>query len=401
MMKWLTVILLNIFLISCGKKDGKVQKDVYYTCSMDPQVIEYKPGKCPICKMPLTPVKKEQAQQERENELHLSDQQIQLGNITVDSLKNHLVGEEILLAGTVGTNQNSLIAISSRVMGRIEKLYFKSTGASVTKGTPLYEIYSDDLNLAIKEMMLAAEKKRTLRSNDIDIEKILRSVKNKLQLYGLTEDQIQRLETSEKPPYTIPILSKADGVIYSIDVKDGGYLMEGSDVMHLANYSTVWVEAQVYSDYLDEIRKGMMATVTIPALPDRQFTGKVSFINPELNTDSKINSIRIEIANSSNDIIPGTQAYVKILAKQESVLSLPKDAVIKVGGGSTIWVKTGHNTFKSVMVHTGLEGNGYIQILHGLNEGDLVVVTGAYLLNSEYNFKKGANPMEGHDMSKM
>ncbi len=401
MIRWLTVILLNISLISCGKKDEKVQKDVYYTCSMDPQVIEYKPGKCPICKMPLTPVKKEQAQQEKENELHLSDQQIQLGNITVDSLKNHLVGEEIILAGTVGTNQNSLIAISSRVMGRIEKLYFKSTGARVTKGTPLYEIYSDDLNLAIREMMLAAEKKRTLRSNEIDIEKILRSAKNKLQLYGLTEDQIQRIEMSGKPPYTIPILSKADGVIYSIDAKDGGYLMEGSDVMHLANYSTVWVEAQVYSDYLDEIRKGMLATVIIPALSDRQFTGKVSFMNPELNTDSKINSIRIEIANSSNDIIPGTQAYVKILANQESVLSLPKDAVIKVGGGSTIWVKTGHNTFKSVMVHTGLEGNGYIQILHGLNEGDLVVVTGAYLLNSEYNFKKGANPMEGHDMSKM
>lgn len=401
MIRLLTIIILNVFLMSCGKKDEKVQKDVYYTCSMDPQVIEYKPGKCPICKMPLTAVKKAHEEHEKNNELHLSDQQIQLGNITVDSLRKHLVGEEILLAGTVATNQNSLIAISSWVMGRVENLYFKSTGIRVTKGAPLYEIYSDDLNLAIREMMLAAEKKRTLRINEIDIDKILRSAKNKLFLYGLTDEQIQQFEMSGEPPHSVKILSRADGIISSIDTREGNYVMEGGDVIHLANYSTVWVEAQVYSDYLDEIRNGMIANISIPASPDRQFSGKVSFINPELNADSKISTIRVEIANTNNDLTPGTQAYVKILANQESVLSLPKDAVIKVGGGSTVWVKTGHNTFKSIMVHTGLEGNGYIQILHGLNEGDMVVITGAYLLNSEYNFKKGANPMEGHDMSKM
>lgn len=399
MLKRTLNILLLIFFISCGRKEEKVANDVYYTCSMDPQVVEAKPGKCPICKMPLTEVKKGQAQ--NENELQLSDQQIQLGNITTDSLREHLLGEDILLTGTIRPNQNTLASISSRVMGRIERLYFKTTGDVISKGQPLYEIYSEDLNLIIREMLLAAEKKRSLKSIEIDYDKILQSAKNKLLLYGLTEEQVKQIENEKIQSYTVKILSKINGVIYSVDTKEGNYVMEGGDVFHLADFSTVWVEAQVYSDYMNEIKEGMEAKVLFPAFSGKEFSGKISFVNPELNPSSKINIIRVEIPNPNQDIKPGMQAYVSLLLTQKSALSLPTDAVIKDGKGSTVWLQTGHNKFKSIMVHTGLEANGYTEILHGLNKGDIVIVSGAYLLNSEYIFKKGTNPMEGHDMNKM
>ncbi len=393
-------ILLLVFFISCGKKEEKtVNSDVYYTCSMDPQIIESKPGKCPICKMPLAEVKK--TQQKNKNELQFSEQQIQLGNITTDSLKEHLLGEDILLTGIIEANQNTLASISARVMGRIEKLYFKAIGDVISKGQPLYEIYSEDLNTIIREMLLAAEKKKSLKSIEIDYDKILQSARNKLLLYGLTEEQIKQMEDEKIQPYTVKILSKIDGIIYSVDTKEGNYVIEGEDVFHLADFSTVWVEAQVYSDYISKMKEGMEAKVVLPAFTGKEFVGKLSFVNPELNSSSKINIVRVEIPNKNLEIKLGMQAYISLLLNQKRVLSLPTDAIINDGKGATVWLKTGHNTFKSVMVHTGLEANGYTEILHGLNKGDIIVVSGAYLLNSEYIFKKGANPMEGHDMSKM
>ncbi|MGQ0827966.1 MAG: efflux RND transporter periplasmic adaptor subunit [Bacteroidota bacterium] len=395
MLKNILNILLLVFFISCGRKEEKTANDVYYTCSMDPQVVESKRGNCPICKMPLTEVKKGQMQ--NKDELQLSDQQIQLGNITTDSLREHLLGEDILLTGTIRPNQNTLASISSRVMGRIEKLYFKTTGDIISKGQPLYEIYSEDLNLIIKEMLLAAEKKKSLKNNNVDYDKIFQSTRNKLLLYGLTEEQITKIESENIQPYTIKILSKIDGIIYSVDTKEGNYLMEGGDVFHLADFSTVWVEAQVYSDYMNEIKAGMEAKVMFAAFPGKEFSSQLSFVNPELNPSSKINIIRVEIPNSNGDIKPGMQAYVSLLLKQKSALSLPTDAVIKDSKGSTVWLQTANNKFKSVMVQTGLEANGYTEILHGLNKGDVVIVSGAYLLNSEYIFKKGTDPMAGHE----
>lgn len=399
MLKRTINILLIIFFISCGRKEEKTANDVYYACSMDPQVVESKPGKCPICKMPLTEVKKVQIQSE--NELQLSDQQIQLGNITTDSLKEHLLGEDLLLTGTINTNQNTLASVSSRMMGRIEKLYYKTTGDIVARGQPLYEIYSEDLNMIIREMLLAAEKKKSLKGIEIDYDKILQSAKNKLLLYGLTEEQVTQIESEKVQPYTVKILSKTSGIIYSVDTKEGNYVMEGGDIFHIADFSTVWVEAQVYSDYVSEIKEGMEAKVRFSTFPEKEFFGQISFVNPELNPSSKINIIRVEIPNTNLEIKPGMQAYVSLLLQQKIALSLPTDAVIIDGKGSTVWLQTGHNKFKSVMIQPGLEANGYTEILHGLNKGDIVIVSGAYLLNSEYIFKKGTNPMEGHEMGNM
>lgn len=363
-------ILLLMFFISCGQKKEKQHHEAMK------QTLD-------------------------NSELQLSDQQIRLGNITTDSLREHVLGEDVLLTGNINANQNTLVSISSRVMGRIEKLFLKTTGDVIVKDEPLYEIYSEDLNTIIREMLLAAEKKKSLTKMDIDYDKMLQSAKNKLVLYGLTEEQIKQIESSSIQPYTVKILSKANGVIYSVDTKEGNYVMEGGDIFHLADFSTVWVEAQVYSDYIAEIKQGQEAKVSFPAFQGKKISGKISFVNPELNPSSKINRFRVEISNPEKKIKPGMQAYVSLLLKQKNALALPTDAVIKDGKGSTVWLKTGHNKFKSIMVHTGLEANDYTEILHGLKRGDVVIISGAYLLNSEYIFMKGTNPMEGHDMSKM
>lgn len=335
------------------------------------------------------------------DELHLSDLQIQLGNIIVDSLREKTLGDELLITGVVAVDQTKTTSVASRLMGRIEKLYFKNTGERVEKGEVLYAIFSEELNIAIRELQLTAEKINTLKNDQIDMQAILESARARLRLYGISDNQIMEIEKTKESGNTIRILSPASGIITAVDVNEGDYVMEGTTVLHLADLSALWVEGQVYSDHLSFIKNGMVGRVTFPGYPEFEYEGSISFINPELNTASKISLVRMQIPNEKQQFRPGIQAYISILTNEIKSIALPTDAVIRDGKGTTVWIQTGKNVFKSKMVKTGLEANGYTQITEGLQKGDKVVVSGAYLLNSEYIFRKGTNPMEGHDMSKM
>lgn len=396
--KFLIFLIATVFF-ACTPKEEKVDSDVYYTCSMDPQVMELKPGKCPICKMPLTPVKKEHSM--HEGGLHLSDQQIQLGNIKTEVLTEHELGDEIQLTGKLNVDQNKQWTISSRVMGRIDKLYIKNVGETINEGEVVYEIYSEDLNLAVREYKLAIEKKQSFKQESINIDRIIQSTIHKLKLYGLDDQQINQISETDLSNDVFKITSNVSGIISSIDIKEGDYVMEGGSIYHVSDYKTLWAEAQVFVEDLSKIKEGMKATLFFPGTMNKKVEGKISFINPELEAKSQINLVRVEVPNSDNLLKVGMQVDFSILLNTQSVIALPTDAILLDAKGASVWRKTGHNKFESVMIHTGLETKEYTQILHGLNKGDTVVISGAYLLNSEYQFKKGANPMEGHDMSKM
>ena len=397
-MRYLMIIFCSLlFITACrNNSEQKIDPDTYYTCSMDPQVIEYKPGKCPICKMDLTPVRKKNG--EKKDEIQLSDQQIQLGNIITDTLGSGSIGKQLVLTATLNFDQSKTTAISSRLMGRIEKLFFKNVGDYVQKGAPLYMLYSEDLNNAKQEYLLALERKQVFaKETAIDFEQLLQSAKNKLLLWGLTGAQIKELEKSGKADPTTTFYSSGSGYITSLETNEGDYVMEGGTIVKLAELSTLWAEAQVYTSQLSDIDRQSVATVQIPDMDKKEIRGKIAFVNPEINPDTRINLIRVTIPNNGNLLKPGMPAYVKLKTQERNALTLPIDAVIRDGKGATVWVKTGQHSFTSKMVETGLEANDRIEIRSGLQKGDIVVVSGAYLLHSEYVFKKGVNPMEGHN----
>jgi Cu(I)/Ag(I) efflux system membrane fusion protein len=390
-----TIALL--VLVSCkNKKETPKDPDTYYTCSMDPQVVEYKPGKCPICKMDLTPVKKKNG--ESKDELQLSEQQIQLGNIQTDTIRNGTIGDQIVLTATLNFDQMKASSVSSRVMGRVERLYYKNIGDYVKKGSPLYEIYSEDLNNAKQEYILALDKKKAFNTESvIDFEQLIQSAKNKLLLWGLSETQINELANTRKATPTTIFYSTAGGYITQLDIREGDYTMEGGTIVKLADLSALWAEAQVYTSQLAEVNSNSIATVQLPDFDNKEIMGRIEFVNPEINPDTRINLIRVSIPNTGNQLKPGMPAYVLLKSPQRQSLTLPIDAVIRDGKGATVWIQTGKNTFKSVMVQAGIESGDRIEIKSGLKEGDVVVLTGAYLLHSEFVFKKGADPMSGHN----
>lgn len=395
--------ITTVFFVFAGcetKTKVAADTDIYYTCSMDPQVVENKPGKCPICHMELTAVKKSNG--ENKDEIQLSEQQIQLGNILTDTIRNGSIGDQLVLTATLNFDQMKATSVSSRVMGRIEKLYYKNLGDYVKRGSALYEIYSEELNNSKQEYLLVLDKKQAFANETIiDFDRLIESAKNKLLLWGMSEGQVQELAKNRKAAPTTTFYSTGAGYITSLDIREGDYVMEGATVVKLADLSSLWAEAQVYTSQLAEIDRNSIASVQLPDFDGKEIKGRIEFVNPEINPDTRINLIRVSIPNSDGQLKPGMPAYVVLKSPQRKSLTLPIDAVIRDGKGATVWIKTGAHSFKNKMVQVGLESDDRIEIRSGLSDGDVVVIRGAYLLNSEYIFKKGANPMAGHDMGNM
>ena len=398
----LPIAFCLLLIASCKNKTKTevVNSDVYYTCSMDPQVVESKPGKCPICHMELTAVKKSAAQK-NDNELQLSPEQMQLGNIQADTIGKEFISNQMILTGTLNFDETKVNDVSARVGGRIEKLYFKKTGDYVSKGAPLYDIYSEELNNAKQEYLLALQKKATLGNSLVNFDDIIDAAKNKLLLWGMSEQQIKNLNKRVLSNPKTTFYSTASGYITQLDLQEGDYIAEGASIVKLADLSDLWVEAQVYSTQLSQLNNAKDVTKQIPDLPGKTIPGKISFQNPELNPATRINLIRINIQNKDNELKPGMSAYITVKTGGVNALFLPSDAVLRDGKMAMVWIETSQNKFKSVMVETGMESGNSIEIKSGIHANDVVVTSGAYLLQSEYVFRKGASPMEGMDMPGM
>lgn len=395
MRPYLFLILFALQFLNCQNNKVAQDANIYYTCSMDPQVISDKPGKCPICKMELIAVKKGPVTQS--DDIQLSDQQIQLGNIQTDTISSGEIGEEVVLTGTLNLDGSKASSVSARIMGRIERLYVKNVGDYVSKGMPLVEIYSEELNNAKQEYILALQRRKLFTEQSIiNFEDIIKSARNKLQLWGMSDSQIKALENEKQASLTTTFYSTTTGYVTSVGVTEGSYVMEGGTIIQLADLSSLWVEAQVYATQLSQIPRAGSATVQIPDA-GIEVNGKIEFSSPELSPDSRINVIRITIPNKEKKLKPGMSAYVRLRTTEKNILNLPIDAVIRESKGATVWLKTGSNTFRSQMVSTGIESNGVVEITQGLKKGDVVVVQGTYLLHSESIFKRGTDPMTGHN----
>lgn len=398
-MKYIIALAASLILLfSCGKKKQvTAASDIFYTCSMHPQVIQNKPGNCPICGMQLIQVNNSTAA--KGDEIKLSAEQIELGNIHADTISKSSIGDKLVLTATLNFDQMKTTSVSSRIMGRVERLYYKNLGDFIKKGSPLFDLYSEELNNAKQEFLLALDKRKAFTSETvIDFDQLIQSSRNKLLLWGLNEQQVNELAKSGKASPITTFYSPANGYITQMDIREGDYVMEGGTIIKLADLSTLWAEAQVYTSQMAGINANSIVSVQLPDFENTEIKGKIDFVNPEINPDTRINLIRVSIPNPGNLLKPGMPAYVILKSPAQQTLTLPIDAVIRDGKGATVWLQIGSNSFKSVMVETGLETDDRIEIKSGLKEGDVVVTSGAYLLHSEYIFKKGADPMSGMKM---
>ena len=400
---YLILLIAPVLFARC--RDDKTQETAaandsfYYTCSMHPQVMENHPGNCPLCGMKLIAVQKSATH--ISTQVRLSDEQIKLGNIRVDTIKYGSIGDRMILTGTLNLNQDKLYSVSARVEGRVEKLYFKNTGDYVHRGDKLYDLYSEQLNNAKQEYITALEQQNSVGSSLINYETLVDASKQKLLLWGMTNEQINTLGKTKQMSTLTSFYSTEEGYITSLNIKEGDYIMNGGTVLQLADLTTLWAEGQVYTTEMSSLDRAGNITVQVPGLNNQTISGKVEFINPEINPDTRIAIIRVTLNNSDHQLRPGMPVYIIANSTLRTSITLPVDAVLRDSKGSTVWVQVQPNVYEPRMVQVGNDDASAVEILSGLKPGDIVVTSGAYLINSEYIFEHGANPMAGMDMSNM
>jgi Cu(I)/Ag(I) efflux system membrane fusion protein len=395
------LFIVFALLVACNSKNKEDHsahqslEGVYYTCSMDPQVKEDKPGKCPICHMDLTPMKKDNS---ASNEIMLSDQQIKLGNINVQTISETENSLRESYTGVLTLNQEKIKSISARAMGRIEKLYFKTEGDYIKKNQAVYQLYSEDIAIAKQDYFTAYKQLSMPGDFGKNAKSMLNAAKQKLLFFGLSNSQIESIKsTSQISPYTT-FYSTYSGYISEITTTEGSYVMEGAAIIKLADLSSLWLETQVNVNYAKSLKIGQSAKLSFTDYPNTDVNAKISFINPEINSDSRLLLIRMEVPNSNLLLKPGMQSVAKLTQSNLKAIFIPIDAVIRDENASYIWVEKSHGIFENVMVETGAEADGMIEIKSELDPSKKVVVTGAYAINSEYKFRKGSDPMAGMDM---
>ncbi|WP_183574465.1 efflux RND transporter periplasmic adaptor subunit [Mucilaginibacter sp. X5P1] len=387
-------LLLLLGFAACKQKPQtvaatKTQNKFYYTCSMHPQIHEDHPGNCPICGMKLIKVELTGMNDMAANKITLTATQLQLAGIQTDTVREENVGAEKTLTGTVTTDENTAEELSARIAGRIQQLFVRAIGEKISIGQPVYSIYSEDLQEAEKEYLLAKQQQKVLHNPDVDYQQLISSAEHKLQLWGLSTAQIKALAASGKVSATTTVLSKVSGTVSEIAVHEGDYVTEGMSILKVQALNNLWVQAQLYANETANYKENDRVSVSFPDLGNQVINGKVEFVNPELSEASKVNLIRISIPNLQGLIQPGMLAYISINNGSNHALAVPASAVLTDGNGSKVWVKNADGSFLSKMIKPGNGNQNYIPIVSGLNIGDIVVTNGAYLLNSEAIFKNG------------
>lgn len=346
-------------------------------------------GTCPVCGMDLVLVVKSDATAG----LQLDARQIMLANITTMAVGGGTNPTQQQLNGRLVTNPEATTYISSRVGGRLDRLYVKQTGEQVEKGQPLYQIYSEQLASLQQEYLLAVAQAAQF-PEDKTFSQILRAARQKLSLYGQSEAQIRALDKGGKPSPNITFYAPEGGTVAELAVSEGQYVDEGSPLFRLEGYQSLWVEADIYASETGSIKPGQQLQVVVPGWETQPQTVKVAFVNPAMQPGSQLVQVRAVMPNPAGQWQPGLQAKVFVLRQgAPKAISLPEEAVIHSGLGAHVWVQTRKNYFEPRMVETGAEAENGILIRSGLQSGEQVVVSGAYLLYSEYVLKKGKDPM--------
>jgi len=397
----IVVLLIVFFLGKCSQQESELPEVVHdspdvafaseYTCSMHPQIrITDKDAKCPICFMDLIPVPQGAADVPL-NAIRMSESAMIRAQIEVKPVIVAFPRRVLQLVGTVEADETKKSSITAWFPGRIEKLYIDYTGASVQAGDPLAEIYSPELLVAQIELQEAANSAKRIKGDSI----VARTAKatyvaarNKLSRWGLTETQIDELADADTPSDTITITSPIDGVVLERTVTTGEYVKTGQVLFNIADLEKVWVLLAAHASDLPFLSVNQSVELETDTQPGQRFLSTIEFIDRVINPKTRTASIRLTVDNQHGAFLPG--AYVRgrvigVLDDSDPPLLVPRTSVLLTGRRAVVFVQipAEQPTFEARVVILGERGDDMYVVKEGLEEGELVVVQGAFKIDSE------------------
>ena len=438
--KWAEQMMSGLHGSAGGEKESEGTE--LWTCGMHPQVIQEEPGICPICNMNLTPLKQMSApaasdkpkekkikywvapmdpdyisdkpgkspmgmdlvpvyEEQEATGVHVDPNFIQNFAVRTKEVQKGSIPIVIRTVGTLDYNQKNIVSVNTKFEGWIEKANVNYIGESVKRGDVLFEIFSPPLVTTQQEYLATLGYLEKLRiSGDKEAiaraKSLLEATHERLHYWDITDAQIEELKSRKTPMRTLKILSPVSGIVIEKmgDSLEGMKLTPGMNVFKIANLSNVWAEIEVFEHRIQYLKLGQKADITLDAFPGRTWTGNIIYLNPMLNQKTRTLTAYVAIENPDRMLRPEMYANVEIRVPAVSgAVKVPSEAILHTGERNVVIVEKDKGYFEPREVTIGAEGEGYSQVTAGLHEGETVVVSSQFLIDSESNLKEAISKM--------
>jgi Cu(I)/Ag(I) efflux system membrane fusion protein len=430
-----------------GEAGGQGQE--LWTCPMHPQILEKEPGSCPICGMDLVPVKTEaghgesgdgKGKEERkilfyrnpmdpsitspvprkddmgmdyvpvyadEAEAAAADGAVvtidpavqQNMNVVTQRVERRDISREIRTVGYLDYDQERMVSVTTKYQGFIEKTYVNYIGQPVTRGEPLFEIYAPELVQTEQELLSAMRYARQLDSAPADTRNrahaLVEAARQRLSYWDVSPEQIAELEETGQVFRTLQVLAPASGVVMlRMPGLEGMATQPGMELLHIADISNLWLTVEVFDNQLPWLNVGSAATITLSYFPGATYRGRVRYVEPEVSEKTRTIRLTLDVPNRDDRLRVGMYATVvfqPVVAK--GALTVPAEAVIRTGERNLVVVALGNGRFAPRDVVLGPGGESFVEILKGLTDGDEVVTSAQFLIDSESNLREAIQKM--------
>lgn len=387
--------------LKSGMVDPKTGRKIkYWAAPMNPTYIRNEPGQSPMG-MDLVPVYEEEGgEKESTSTIRIDPVTVQNMGVRFQAVVKQPLVKSIRTYGNITYDETRIYSVNTKFDGWIEKLYVNFEGATVRKGQPLFEIYSPDLVTAQEEYLLALKQFNSLSESSFphirDGAKSLRKAsETKLRYWDLSAEQIKSIGSSGKVKKALTVYSPVKGVVIEKNVYEGHMVQAGVPLYKIADLSRVWVDVDIYEYELPWIQQGMKASMQLSYIPGKRFEGKVIFVYPYLSAKTRTARLRLVFDNPDLQLKPDMYANIFLESRLPGEsLVIPQEAIIDSGVRKIVFVALGKGRFEPREVLTGVEvGGGKYQILSGLEEGEQIVTSAQFMLDSESRLREAIQKM--------
>jgi RND family efflux transporter MFP subunit len=383
------------------------------TAKAEPKILYYRnsmglPDTSPVPKidamgMDYVPVYESDANVGGSNQISISIEKVQKLGVKSEAATLRTLDNTIRATGRIEIDERRTYTIAPKFEGWVERLYVNTSGQPVSKGQPLFEVYSPELISALREYAIAAQGETSLQNADDDaqgysakasMKQLAAASLARLRNWGIADDQIKQLANGETKR-SLTFYAPVSGIVLEKKAVQGMRFMPGEMLYQIADLSSVWVVAEVAEQDIGSVKAGSIAQVNIAAYPDKHFEGKIDFIYPTLNTATRTVQVRVELANPNGLLKPAMFANVELAVSHGGkVLTVPASAVIDSGIRQIVLVQLAEGRFEPRTVKLGSRSENYVEVLDGIAEGEQVVTSANFLIDAESNLKAVLSGMD-------
>ncbi len=385
-----------------GAGHGAGHDEQLWTCPMHPTIVENEPGACPICGMDLVPMDPGGGRvvgDGRGRAVSVDTAVQQRMNLRVEPVVRRDLARTIRTVGSLGYDQERMVSVTTRYQGFVERVLVDAVGERVRTGQPLFEVYAPQLVQTQQELLAALRYARGLEGAPEEVrvraQQLVEAARTRLGYWDVTPEEVAAIEAGGSVRRTLTVVSPLDGVVMQrLHGLEGMAVSPGMDVIHVADLSSLWLSAEVYEDQLAWLGEGATASVSFDYLPGETRRARVRFIEPEVSPATRTVKLVLTVPNPDGRLRVGMFATVQFepLAARDALV-VPAQALIRSGTRDLVVVALGEGRFEPREVVLGVEADGVIQVLEGLDGSERIVTSAQFLIDSESNLRAAIDAM--------